>query len=92
MRVYRMRRQRVLYRRFAGRCFYCDRQVLYRHEACGGKQHLRLTRDHLIPRSRGGSDGAANIVAACYACNNRRGCRPWLEFLFETRGLPFADY
>ena len=31
--------------------------------------------DHLIPRSRGGDDTAANLKAAHNACNNRRGAR-----------------
>ena len=28
--------------------------------------------DHLVPRSRGGSDDAANLVAACKTCNSRK--------------------
>lgn len=43
-----------------GQCFYCDRQHL---AACDG--HF----DHIIPLSRGGSDGVENIVFACRPCN-----------------------
>lgn len=36
-----------------------------------GHPHQR-TRDHLIPRSKGGK-GHHNLVAACRACNEKRG-------------------
>jgi 5-methylcytosine-specific restriction endonuclease McrA len=34
------------------------------------------TLDHLIPESLGGRDYLHNLVAACHACNNRRGSGP----------------
>ncbi|HET6762447.1 MAG TPA: HNH endonuclease [Longimicrobiaceae bacterium] len=36
---------------------------------------LRLTREHVLPRSRGGRDEWENVVAACQACNCRKGSR-----------------
>lgn len=33
---------------------------------------LECTAEHLLPKSEGGCDSAANIVAACLFCNNRR--------------------
>lgn len=41
-----------------GTCHYCS------------KEFERLTRDHVVPRSRGGADMDWNIVLACHACNN----------------------
>lgn len=38
---------------------------------CGSTD--RLTADHLIPRSRGGTDSADNVVVACQGCNSKRG-------------------
>lgn len=38
---------------------------------CGSVE--RLTKDHLIPRSRGGDGDAENIVTCCAACNSSRG-------------------
>src|SRR5262245_47801783 len=35
-----------------------------------------LTREHVVPRSRGGHLTAENAVAACRPCNKRRGSRP----------------
>jgi len=40
---------------------------------CGGKEEL--TFDHVIPRSRGGRTTWENVVAACSACNLRKGNR-----------------
>ncbi len=36
--------------------------------------------EHLIPKSRGGSDRASNLVIACDACNKRKGTRTAEEF------------
>jgi 5-methylcytosine-specific restriction endonuclease McrA len=34
-----------------------------------------LTLDHVIPRSRAGESTWENLVASCFACNNRKGSR-----------------
>jgi hypothetical protein len=36
--------------------------------------------EHLIPKSRGGSDRASNLVIACDPCNKRKGTRTAEEF------------
>lgn len=46
-------------------CQYCGRRC----EAAG------LTIDHVTPRSRGGQTSWENVVAACMACNDRKGDR-----------------
>lgn len=48
-------------RRDHHRCVYCGRRA--------------TTVDHVLPRSRGGADTWGNLVAACFACNNRKGDR-----------------
>ena len=35
--------------------------------------------DHLIPRSKGGTDDARNIVTICSACNTSRSDKPWRQ-------------
>jgi len=50
----------------------------YRCQFCGRRQHeLRhrecLTRDHLVPLSRGGSNAWNNVLTACSSCNTRKG-------------------
>ncbi|WP_374990953.1 HNH endonuclease [Hyphomicrobium sp. LHD-15] len=44
-----------------------------------------VTREHLTPKSQGGKQGGANLVAACSRCNNARGTQPWWEFLQMMR-------
>jgi 5-methylcytosine-specific restriction endonuclease McrA len=50
-------------------CQYCGR---HRHEL-KGRQFL--TRDHILPLSRGGENAWANVVTSCSPCNNRKGNR-----------------
>src|SRR5436190_14043414 len=50
---------RELFRRDRHICAYCG----------GGFSFLRLTRDHIRPVSRGGTDTWMNVVTACRACN-----------------------
>lgn len=46
---------------------------------CGSENEL--TRDHVMPRSRGGTDDASNIVFACRSCNSAKGNRTPEEWL-----------
>jgi len=50
-------------------CQYCGR---HRSEL-RGRQFL--TRDHVVPVSRGGANSWGNVVTACSPCNNRKGDR-----------------
>ncbi len=50
-------------------CQYCGR---HRRELRGREF---LTRDHVLPVSRGGTNGWDNVVTACSRCNNRKGDR-----------------
>jgi hypothetical protein len=38
--------------------------------------------EHIVPRSRGGSDRASNLTLACHACNQRKGKLTAAEFGF----------
>jgi 5-methylcytosine-specific restriction endonuclease McrA len=51
-------------------CFYCDKRLSRR----------TATTDHVIPRSKGGSDSPKNIVDACRKCNCDKGCLTLHEF------------
>lgn len=51
------------------RCMYCDR---HRSDLRGREF---LTRDHVVPLSRGGRNTWDNVVTACSPCNNRKGSR-----------------
>ena len=54
---------------------------------CGGRDHLTL--DHVVPKSRGGRDTWDNLVAACIACNARKGCRTPEEAAMPLQHRPF---
>ena len=50
-------------------CQYCGRH----QRELRGRQFL--TRDHVLPVSRGGANDWSNVVTACSPCNNRKGNR-----------------
>ena len=56
---------RELFRRDANLCMYCGNK--YRTTS--------LTRDHVVPLSKGGKDLWSNVVTACRNCNIRKGNR-----------------
>ena len=66
----RFRRQvtnTFLFARDAYRCQYCHRgHAELRSREC-------LTRDHVVPISRGGGNEWTNVVTACSSCNTRKG-------------------
>jgi 5-methylcytosine-specific restriction endonuclease McrA len=57
-----------LLEKFRHRCVYC------------GKGDLPFEVDHMLPRSRGGSDRVSNLVLACHDCNSAKGNRTASEF------------
>ena len=68
----RFRRQvtnTFLFARDEYQCQYC------RRSATDLKPRESLTRDHLIPISRGGANEWTNVVTACSSCNTRKANR-----------------
>jgi 5-methylcytosine-specific restriction endonuclease McrA len=53
------------------RCAYC------------GAKNVPLEIEHVIPKSKGGSNRASNLTLACHDCNERKGNRPIQEFLVD---------
>jgi 5-methylcytosine-specific restriction endonuclease McrA len=51
-------------------CFYCGRAL----------SRTKATKDHMMPRSKGGSNASRNIVDACKRCNCDKGCLTLDEF------------
>ncbi len=49
-----------------------------------------LSRDHIVPTSRGGRDVWTNCVTACRRCNNRKGNSLLEETNLELLAVPFA--
>lgn len=68
----------------------------FRCAFCGIRRATQdLTFEHLIPRARGGQTGWENILPACVACNQRKGCRTPREAnmkpLFKPRRPTVAE-
>ncbi len=61
----------------------------YTCQYCGEK-HKKMTVDHIIPKSRGGSDAFENLVVACWNCNDDKGNRTAEEFGYpDIKGKMF---
>lgn len=61
-------------------CMYCGREF----------SDGLLTRDHVVPISRGGRDGWSNVVAACKQCNTRKGSRLPEEAHMPLLAIPYV--
>ncbi len=75
-----------LFARDGYRCQFCGRaepQLGFRE--C-------LTRDHLVPLSRGGTNDWTNVVTACSSCNTRKGNRLPEECGMHLLGLPLEPH
>ncbi len=71
---------RTLFKRDANLCMYCGLRF----------PKSDLTRDHITPLSRGGSDVWTNVVAACRRCNNHKGGRSPEEARMQLLAVPFT--
>jgi len=68
--------------------FVRDRQVC---AYCGDHFHVdHLTREHIVPTSRGGIDSWTNCITACRSCNGRKGSRLLHETGMELLYLPYV--
>jgi len=62
-----------------------EQELLKECVFCGSIDNLQT--DHLIPKSRGGSDSADNLVQSCRSCNTSRNDKG----IFEWLGLKGKD-
>ena len=71
---------RALFRRDSHLCLYCGREFT---------DHL-LTRDHVVPTSKGGGNTWTNVVTACKRCNHFKGDRLLHECGMKLLALPYV--
>jgi len=57
-----------LLEKFGRRCVYC------------GAEKIPLQIEHILPKSRGGTDRVSNLTLACEACNQKKGNQTAEEF------------
>ena len=60
-------------------CLYCGRDFT----------RQQLTRDHVVPLSKGGRDTWENVVAACFHCNSRKGGRTPQQASMPLLAIPY---
>lgn len=65
-----------LWARSGGKCHWCGIMTTLQDN-----HWHTATRDHILPRYKGGTGDRHNIVLACFRCNNRRSHE-------DARGLP----
>ena len=70
---------RALFRRDQNMCLYCGNHF----------DNIALSRDHVVPLSRGGEDAWTNVVTACKRCNARKGSLLPNETNMELLALPY---
>lgn len=70
----RARRLLLAVERDGARCIWCGRDL-------GGL--VEVTREHLVPRTKGGPSWLENEVPACRRCNRERGHRGIVDWLGE---------
>jgi len=69
-----------LFQRDGYLCLYCGEELPVR----------LLTRDHVVPLSRGGEDSWENVVSSCRACNHRKADRLLDEIGMKLIAVPYA--
>ena len=71
---------KFLFRRDKNLCLYCGGEFAWGD----------LSRDHVIPISRGGHDIWTNVVTSCRRCNNRKADRTPEQASMELLAVPFV--
>lgn len=70
-------------------CHYCGRIFAAPFAPQPSGDERWKTRDHVVPRCRGGTNEPWNIVAACWRCNIDKGTKPAFGFRL---GEPRTDW
>jgi 5-methylcytosine-specific restriction endonuclease McrA len=71
---------RTLFARDKFICAYCGNHFSGVHS---------LSRDHILPRSKGGEDNWMNVVTSCRPCNHRKGDKSLKEARLELLYVPY---
>ena len=62
--------RKLLYEEQQGICNGCENHYLFKD----------VTLDHIVPRSKGGTNKIENLQLLCHHCNSSKGNRPWDRF------------
>ena len=72
---------RTLFGRDRHICAYCGKHFV---------SHNNLSRDHILPKSRGGKNEWMNVVTACKDCNSNKGSKTLKEARMELLYVPYV--
>lgn len=74
--------QQALLQQYGYHCWYCGKPVLRQRERGSDRSlnRYRLVFDHVVPKSRQGSDHPSNCVPSCNRCNAQKGARTREEY------------
>lgn len=64
-----------LLEKWGRKCAYCS------------AEHTRLEIDHIVPKSKGGTNKVSNLTIVCRACNVKKANHPLEEFLYKKSDL-----
>lgn len=62
---------RLIFLAQKGKCFYCGKYLS--PWAWAADNPRGWTKDHFVPKSKGGAKGNNNVVIACHPCNRKKG-------------------
>jgi len=79
MRINPLLTNAALFARDSHQCLYCGKWFEYES----------LSRDHVVPTSRGGQDRWENVVTACRRCNQYKSDKLLTEIGMELIALPY---
>lgn len=63
-----------IYARYNGRCTICGRHIRFDV----------MTVDHIVPKSKGGTNDIKNLQLACHTCNLVKGAMMPVEFMISN--------
>jgi hypothetical protein len=68
-----VKEEKQLIEDYGHRCAYCD------------KKTDKITMDHIVPITRGGTHSIENIAPACGSCNSSKHNKPLLVWMYQQR-------
>lgn len=79
-----------LIEKFHGRCAFCRNKVFAAPTFEDLQDDFAASRDHDIPKTRGGADTGKNIILTCRLCNSAKGSMTGDEFRYLLRTKKLA--
>lgn len=76
-------KQLKVYSKTNFKCAYCGKDLDFEpHKLSCGVHTYNFAIDHLIPKSKGGTNETQNLLPCCKSCNSKKGTKSLEEFRF----------